>query len=121
MNQWVNCYAPLMGRILVGGYFLASGILKTLYIEGFVASVSSTGLPMPELVAVAAIAIEVAFGIALVVGYYTRFAALALTVWIIAASGFFPDNLLKNLAIAGGLLYISAYGAGHWRLGKERA
>ena len=111
MNQWVNCYAPLMGRILVGGYFLASGILKTLYIEGFAASVSSIGLPMPELAAVAAIVIEVVFGIALVVGYYTRFVAVALAVWTVVASGFFPDNLLKNLAIKGVLLYISSYPA----------
>lgn len=109
-----------MGRILVGGYFLASGILKTLYIEGFVASVSSVGLPMPEVWAVLAIVIEVAFGIALVVGYYTRLAAVALAVWIVMASGFFPDNLLKNLAITGGLLYISAYGAGRWRVEKAK-
>jgi putative oxidoreductase len=109
-----------MGRILVGGYFLASGILKTLYIDGLVDSISSLGLPMPELAAVVAIVIEVAFGIALVVGYYTRFTAVALAVWIVTASSFFPDNLLKNLAITGGLLYISAYGAGRWKIEREK-
>ena len=79
-------------------------------------------------VAAIAIAVEIVAGIALIVGFKARWAALALAIftlatallfhnyWTLPADKQFVDMLMfwKNLAITGGLLIVFAFGAGGW-------
>lgn len=79
-------------------------------------------IPMPILVAWVVVVLKIAAGAALIVGYHTRHASLALIAFTLLATLFYhmdleDVNLFKNLAIVGGLLYVYIYGPGAgWRL-----
>jgi putative oxidoreductase len=76
------------------------------------------------------IVLEVLGGLALIVGYRTRLAALALAVFTLVAAVLFhwqPGEqmqqilFLKNVSMAGGLLLLVARGAGDWSLDARNA
>ena len=125
----------LAGRILLGLLFLVSGFGKIAGFDGTVGYISAQHLPLPALVAVLTIVVEVGGGIALVSGLWTRQAALALagftllTAFIFHAFWSAPDaattmqqiQFLKNLSIAGGLFVLAAFGPGRISLAARRA
>ena len=113
--------AAAVGRFMVAAIFLLSGFGKLADPAGTIGYVSSAGLPLPQLAYATAVAVELLGGALLVIGYRTRVAAGALAVFTVAAAfGFhlhFADqnqflHFFKNLAMAGGLLQIAAFGAG---------
>lgn len=124
----------LLGRLLLAALFLPAGIGKLTGFSGTVGYISSAGLPFPELGAVAALLVEVLGSIALIIGLGTRPAALALALFTLVASFLFHgywavpadqqsvQQLLffKNVAVAGGLLILTAWGAGAWSLDARR-
>lgn len=124
----------LAGRLLFALLFLPAGIAKLTGFSRTVGYISSVGLPMPELAAVVAMVVEVVAAVALIVGFGTRTAAIALAVFTLVAALFFHNfwampadkqmiqQLLfyKNMAILGGLLTIAAWGAGGWSLDARR-
>ena len=123
----------LIGRILIAYLFIPAGFGKLMGFAGTVGYITSAGLPLPEVAAAIAIIVELGLGIALLVGFQTRFAALVLAVFTVAAAVCFhkywavPDamkmmqtiNFNKNIAIAGGLLGLAAFGAGRFSLDKR--
>lgn len=125
----------LVGRLLMALLFLPAGIAKVGGFAGTVGYISSKGLPLPELGAVIAIVVEVGGGLALVAGFGTRFVALALALFTLAASFFFHNYwgmpaeqammqqlmFFKNIAVVGGLLVLAAHGAGAWSLDAKRS
>lgn len=126
-NQLQNPLS-LLGRILLAALFLPAGIGKLTGFSGTVGYISSAGLPFPELGAALALSVEIAGGVALIVGFGTRPAALALAVFTLVASLFFHNYwavpvdqqfmqqllFFKNIAVVGGLLTLAAWGAGAW-------
>ncbi|MGA8390872.1 MAG: DoxX family protein [Burkholderiaceae bacterium] len=124
----------LVGRLLLALLFLPAGISKIGGFAGTVGYIGSKGLPMPELGAVIAIVVEVLGGLALIAGFGTRVAALALAVFTLVATVFFhaywavPAEMqmvqqlmfFKNIAVVGGLLVLAAFGAGGWSLDAKR-
>lgn len=120
----------LVGRLLVASLFLPAGIGKATQFAGAVGYVSSVGLPFPSIAAALAMALEIVGGIALILGYRTRFFALAFAgftlvasflfhaYWSAPADQQFTQQLLffKNVAVAGGLLFVAVQGAGRWSL-----
>lgn len=111
--------ATLIGRILLAHMFIISGIQKIGGYAGTQAYMESAGLPGALLPLV--ILLEVVGGLALLVGFFTRWAGAALGIFsVLAALLFHMDfgdqmqtiNFMKNLTIAGGMLYVFAYGAG---------
>ena len=116
----------LIGRLLLAYLFIPAGIGKLTGFAGTVGYITSKGLPMPEVAAGLAIVVELGVGLMLLVGFQTRWAALVLTLFTLAAGFFFhnywavpADQAMvqqlmfnKNLAIAGGLLAFVAFGAG---------
>jgi putative oxidoreductase len=102
---------------------------------GTAAYIGSVGLPLPQLGAVIAVVVEVAGGLALILGYQTRLAALVLALFTLVAGALFhnfwaaaPEQLMvqqimffKNVAIAGGLLMMTAFGPGAWSLDARRS
>ena len=109
----------LIGRVLLALLFLASGLGKLaapVATQGYIAAV---GVPQPMLTYGAAVIVEVAFGLFLLVGYRARMAALVLAGFTVVATILFHSNLadqnqfihvMKNLAIIGGLLHVAATG-----------
>ncbi len=113
----------LISRILLSAMFLLSGIGK---IGGYAATqgyMASKGVPGELLPLV--ILLEIAAPILVIVGWHTRIAAAALTGFTLIAAVLFHSNFaepmqnilfMKDLAVAGGLLLLTARGAGEWSL-----
>lgn len=134
MNTQTSNALSLAGRLLLAALFLPQGIAKITGFAGTVGYIGSVGLPMPTLAAVFAVIVEVVGGLALIAGFGTRVAALALAVFTLVASVFFHafwavpadqafmQQLLfyKNLGVVGGLLILAAHGAGGWSLDARR-
>lgn len=130
MQNWT----ALIGRILVAYLFIPAGIGKLTGFAGTVGYIASKGLPMPEVLAALAIVVEIGAGVALLVGYKTRWAALLLALFTLSAAVFFHNywgvpadqqmmqQLMfgKNLGIAGGLLALAAFGAAALSLDARR-
>jgi putative oxidoreductase len=124
----------LVGRILLGLIFVLSGFAKISGFDGTAGYIASKGLPLPQLVAALTIAVELGGGLALMAGLYTRQAVVALAGFTLLAGVIFHNfwavpqaeqmaqqiNFMKNLAIAGGLLVVAAFGPGRLSLDARR-
>ena len=122
----VKTYGPFAGRILLALIFVISGYSKLVGFDGTVGYIASKGLPLPQLAAAAAIAIELIGGILLAIGWKTRWAATAIFLFLIPTTLIFHAfwaaaaanqqmetiQFMKNLSIMGGMLYAMAFGAG---------
>ncbi|MGO9358833.1 MAG: DoxX family protein [Xanthobacteraceae bacterium] len=122
-------WLPLLGRLLLALIFIMSGVNKLFAPGPTPAYIAAAGLPLPLVAYIVALVVEIGGGVLLLVGYRTREAALALALFtIVAALGFHNNfaeqnqmiHFLKNLAIAGGLLQVVAFGAGSISLDARR-
>ena len=108
----------LVGRLFLAIIFLAAAFGKITNFDGTVQYMEAHGMPAASFFCVAAIMIEGLGSISLILGYRSRWGASALSIFLIAATWVFhtaPDQriqLLKNLAILGGLLNVIALGPG---------
>lgn len=119
-------YFSLVGRLLLALLFVPAGITKISGFEGTAGYIASVGLPLPQLGAILAIVVEIGAGLALALGWRTRWAALILAVftvvatflfhnfWAMPADRAFLQQLMffKNIAVVGGLFVVAAFGAG---------
>lgn len=119
---------PVIGRILLATIFVLSAIRKIMEPGGTIGYIESAGLPFATAALVIAIAVELGGGLMLALGIKTRLAAIALAVFTIVAGLAFHNaigdqnqlnHLLKNLAIAGGLLQVAAFGAGAYSIDQR--
>jgi putative oxidoreductase len=122
-------YLPSLGRLLIAVIFIFAGLGKIAAPEATQGYIASTGLPLPLLGYLLAVLIEFGGGLLLVVGYQTRLVAAVLALFSLATAVIFHSNFddqnmmihfLKNVAMAGGLLQVVAFGAGalsvdNWR------
>ena len=76
----------LVGRVLLGWLFLASGYGKLSGIAGTTAYFTSLGMSPPEVWAWFAAIAELVLGTTLILGIATRYAALASFVWVLVAT-----------------------------------
>ena len=118
--------ADLSGRVLISALFLISGLGKIAGFAGTQAYMASVGVPGALLPLV--IALEVLGAAAIIVGYRTRLVAAGLALFSVASGVLFHGGadqmqqimLMKNVAIAGGFLFLVARGAGGWSLDARR-
>lgn len=117
----------LVGRILMAQIFLLAGINKISSYAGTQGYMEAMGVPGMLLPLV--ILLEVAGGLALMIGWKTQWAAYALAAFTVAAAIIFHSNLaeqmqmilfMKNIAITGGLLLLSVAGAGQISMDSRR-
>ena len=128
MESWSDIYAPLIGRILLGAYFVFSGIQKALNFSAFADHLGSSGFPFSLYLAIAAISIETIVGIALVADVQTSASALVLATYLIITSAIFfrvtsimdTQIFLANFAIIGGLLILAGRGSSRWSQKRRR-
>jgi len=127
MNTTQNA-ADLVGRILISLIFLLSGLHKIGGYEATQGYMAAMGVPGALLPIV--IALEVGGALAIIFGYHTRLFAFLLAGFSIASALLFHRALgdqvqfimfMKNLAMAGGFLFLVARGAGDWSLDARRA
>lgn len=109
-------YMNLGGRIMMAIIFVMAGFNKIGGYEGTQAYMDSMGVPGALLPLV--IMLEAGGGIALILGFYTRWVALALAGFTLITGAIFHSDFsdqmqmimfMKNLAMAGGLLVIAAW------------
>jgi putative oxidoreductase len=120
----------LAGRVMICALFLLSGWGKVNAPAATIGYIESVGLPLATLGFAIAVTIEIGGGLALALGYRSRIAAALIAVYSIAAALAFhrhfadPNqfvHFMKNVAIAGGLLQIVAFGPGRFSLEARRA
>jgi putative oxidoreductase len=123
----------LVARIFVAALFLVAGARKLLGYAATAAYFTKLGFPAGDVMAVAAIVIELGGGLMLLVGWRTRWAAWLLVLFVAVATAMAHrflevdasqlnnqmNHFLKNVAIIGGLFYVATFGAG--RLSLDRA
>jgi putative oxidoreductase len=132
----------IFGRVLFAVLFIYSGATKLFALQATADSIAAkvtipaalapytqqleslTGLPTPELLAIAAGAFEIVAGLMIALNFAVRFFSLILIIFVAAATFYFhdfwnqlpPDNgrtlidALKNLSIIGALFMIAGYG-----------
>lgn len=122
----IKTWGPLAGRVLLALLFVISGFDKIIGFEGTVGYIAAKGMPLPELAALGSIAVELAGGLLLVIGWQTRWAATVLFLFVIPTTYIFHNfwaydgpqaqmqqiQFMKNLCIMGGMLYVMVFGAG---------
>lgn len=119
-------YSDLLGRILIATLFVTAGWGKISGYAGTQQYMAAMGVPGSLLPLV--IALELGGGIAIVLGLFTRPIALLLAGFSIVTALLFHGAadqvsqimLMKNIAIAGGFLFLVAHGAGRISLDQLR-
>jgi putative oxidoreductase len=120
----------LLGRVLIAVLFLPFGWEKVMDFSGTVQYIAAAHFPLPEVAAVIGIVAELVLPIALLLGWQSRWVALALALytlvlpfvfhlyWAVPASQMYAVklNFYKDLGIAGGLFAMAAGGAGGFSL-----
>jgi putative oxidoreductase len=119
----------LIGRILLGWVFVRSGYAKMFNIEAVAAGYMSRGIPM--VIAYLAIPVEFFGGLALIFGFATRYAAIVMALFVVAATltshryWEFADaaarraqdsSFYKNMSMLGGFFFLFITGAGRLSL-----
>lgn len=136
--KWAQQYGPLIGRLLLANIFIVAGFKK---IAGFAGTAGYMASKMPALdpavvnvLLVLTILVEAGGGLMILLGWQARWAAFVIFLWMIPVTLIFhaywglpPEAMQmqfiqfhKNLAIMGGMLYIMAFGAGPYSLGRDR-
>lgn len=124
----------LIGRVLVAWLFIPAGYGKIAGFAGVAGYIASRGIPFPEVCAALAIAAELGLGLLLLVGWQARWAALGLAIFLAVITPIFhgywampeaqqamqKQAFNKNIAVLGGLLVLTAFGAGRWSLDGRR-
>ena len=113
----------ILGRVLLSAIFLINGIGKIFNYEGTIQYMEN--FDVPSYLIIPAITVEILFPILLIIGYYTKFSALVLSLFTLALAVIFHTDFsnqmqlmsfLKNIAIAGGFLIIFVYGPGKYSI-----
>jgi putative oxidoreductase len=119
----------LAGRALLSAIFILAGFGKLTAIGATAGWFGSLGFPLPTVVVVLVGLLELLGGIAILIGFQTRIAAIALAIFTLAATAVahldFADQVQflffqKNLAIAGGLFVLAVFGAGALSVDAKR-
>ncbi|WP_163930663.1 DoxX family protein [Paraferrimonas sp. SM1919] len=126
MNKLQQLASPL-ARFLLGSIFLMAGLSKIGNYEGTAGYMEAMGVPGGLLPLV--ILVEALSGLLVIIGFKTRINAFLLGGFS-ALSGllfhFDPSNqmemtmLMKNFAIAGGMLLLVINGGGHYSLDNRK-
>jgi len=114
-------YLVPLGRLLMSSLFIWAGFGKLMNPSGTAQYFASYHLPVPDVLVWIVIIIELIGGLMILVGFQTRWVALVLAIFCLITgfaihlpAGDLPNmiNFYKNLVMAGGFLYVFAYGAG---------
>jgi len=111
----------VLAKALIGLIFLVAGIRKLMYFAATAGYFAKLGMPMAEVVLGITIALEIGGAILLIIGWKTKFVAIVLGVFTLAAAvighPFWAadaanyqnqlNHFLKNIAMVGGFLLLA--------------
>ena len=116
----------LVGRIFISLVFLLSGFNKIGNYEGTIGWMES--FAMPGIFLIPAIILEVGAPILIIIGYKVKISAALLSLFCIATAVIFHNDFsnqmqfisfMKNIALAGGFLFLVVNGAKDFSLDKK--
>jgi putative oxidoreductase len=122
MNN-ISTFAAPTGRLLLAMMFLMAGLSKIGNYAGTQGYMDAMGVPGALLPLV--IALEVLGGLAIILGWQTKIASLALAGFCVVSAVMFHNDFsnqaemssfMKNVTIAGGFLLLIAHGPGAYAL-----
>jgi putative oxidoreductase len=133
MQDTIDKFGPLLGRILIALIFLLSGFGKITGFAGTAGYMASKGVPMVDVLLAITIVIELGGALMIIAGFKARLAAVALFLWMIPVTFIFHNfwaapadqamiqqiMFMKNLSIMGAMLYIAAFGSGPMSADKK--
>ena len=120
-------FLDLIGRVLISSIFLLSGYNKIFNYSGTVSWMEGFGIP--GFLLAPAIILEIILPILIIVGYKTQLAAALLAIFSISTGVIFhldlndqmqTIQLLKNLGLAGGFLFIAVNGPKEWAVETKK-
>jgi putative oxidoreductase len=126
----VKTYLPPLARLLMSSLFIWEGILQLRNPGGTAQYFAGVHIPIPDVAVWISVAIHLLGGLAILVGFKTRWAAAVLALLCLGTAfgvhlpvGDLANmtNFYKNLAMAGGFLYVIAFGAGGMSIDKDAA
>ena len=115
-----QAFELLIARVIVGGFFLYSGIHHFLQVSMMAGAAAAKGVPMPEAAIVGTGLLLVFGGLSLLLGWRPELGALAIIVFLLGVTpvmhAFWKEtdpmaymtqqgNFLKNLALLGGAIF----------------
>ena len=116
----------LVARILISALFLLNGIFKISNYDGTVGWMEGFGIP--GILIIPAIILEIVGPILIILGYKAKIAAGFLSLFCIATAVIFHNDFsdqmqlgsfLKNVALAGGFLFIFINGTKDFSLDRK--
>ena len=120
-------FLDLVGRIFISSIFLLSGYNKIFNYTGTISWMESFGVP--GFLLIPAIILEIVLPIFIIVGYKTQITASFLAVFCVTTGVIFhldfndqiqTIQLLKNIGLAGGFLFIAVNGTKEWAIESEK-
>ena len=123
--EWLKAFFILIGRILLVLIFLNSGIGKVGNFEGTAQYMAKFGMPFTNYFLIGAIFLELVGSITVVLGFFARFGAMLLLIFLIPTTLIFHTNFadrmqmiqfMKNMSMFGGCLLLLAAGSGRLSL-----
>ena len=131
---WQN-FLLLLARVLMGWLFVDAGWRKLMGMDAFIQSLATRRVPYATFMGYLGVAVELLGGAAVLLGAWTRSAALLLILFVIVATGIshryweFTEaaarriqqgQFAKNLAIIGGFFLLAVTGAGRFSVDAWR-
>ncbi len=114
-------YLLPVARLLMCGLFIWDGVLQLRDPSGTIEYFASLNVPVPGVAIWVSVAIHLLGGLAILVGFKTRWAAAVLALLCLGTAfgihlpaGDVENmiNFYKNLVMTGGFLYVMSFGAG---------
>lgn len=130
VSETLTTIVPAVGRLMISTIFILAGLSKLAAPAMTIAYIQSVGLPLPQIAFGISVLVEVVGGFTLLLGYRTRIVASVLFVFALVTAAFFHHNFadqnqfihfFKNVAMAGGLLHVVAFGGGRLSLDGRRS
>jgi len=126
--SFLENFILLVARICLAAIFVIAGFDKIMTFTETAALLASKGVQGSEFVLVLSIIFELGGGLLILLGWYARFGAILLFLFMIPVTYVFHSfwtyegaamvnnmhHFLKNLSMMGGMLYIMACGAGRF-------
>ncbi len=123
----LRSYLAPLGRLLMSSLFIWAGYGKLMNSGGTAQYFEHAHIPVPNVAVWVVVVIELIGGLAILVGFKTRWVAAVLAIFCLITGfgvhlpvGDTPNmvNFYKNLVMAGGFLYVVAYGPGRLSIDK---
>jgi putative oxidoreductase len=135
MSNSSGSIVPLIGRILISPIFILAGISKIANFSVITGYAANAHLPLPGVALACAAAIQILGGLAILMGFHTKFAAWIVFLFLIPTTLMLHNfwtmagaertinisHFETNLAIMGGLLILATFGAGAYSVDSARA